>query len=459
MNITTHETHTPRFLSAAVVRLLACVLCVALLLSGCAIGEPTPTPSVVAPTATLRPTSPPPTATARPTAAPQATVASQPLEPPGSLVLWTTEQGPALEFVRQLAATWGQRDGLTINVIGKSSDGIRTDLIAADLVDGDTPDLFWGNQDDLAGLLADDRLQPFGTAESAGTFIPATVSSATLDGRLWGLPIAVQGELLLLYNKGLVGQPPATTDELIVQARNAQKPRDDQYGLVAGWSAARWTVALLTGFGGSVLDTNGATPTLNTPQMLSALNLLRELRASGPPAPSTYTQGSRLFARGQVALAIDGDWSLATYRAASDTLDLGVAPLPRVPATGRLAAPPLGGTYLMFGKHLAGDKLAQAQTFGAFLTTTDQQVAIATALGRLPALRVALAAPAITSDPTLVAAAQQTEGASGLPPTKALRCAWDAIDMQLPALLTNEQNQEQAADAMQRAAEACIAAP
>src|SRR5690606_24845382 len=79
-------------------------------------------------------------------------------------------------------------------------------------------------------------------------------------------------------------------------------------------------------------------PTLNTEEMIAALNLLKELRRTGPPPPSTYADGVKLFREGRAAFAIDGDWASASYRQYTHTLDLGIARAPRISATGRSAA-------------------------------------------------------------------------------------------------------------------------
>lgn len=428
------------------------LLCALLILAGCSSQPepPAPTASTVPATAT-----PVPTVAASPT--PEAT--KEPEEPVSAkpLVLWTSETGEALELVREICDQWSERSGHEVTVVAKSSDSFRSDLLALELVDGTWPDLFWGNHDDLAGLLVDQRLRPYASTQSAGGFLPAVVSSASLDGQLWGVPITTQGSMFLIYNTLLTESVPRTTDELIVQSRAAVNKSKQQYGLVAGWASARWTVALLSGYGGSVIDSSGKQPTLDTPQMREALNLLRELRVAGQPIPSTYTQGRRLFILDQVTYNIDGDWSLPVYRTYSETLHIGIAPLPIVPATGRSVSGPLGGTYLMFSASISDEDFARSQDLANFLTQTEQQVAIASKLERLPALTVALSAPQITQNPVLAAAAQSADQAAGIPPSIELRCTWEAIDLMLPDLLTGDRDLEESISLMQRNAETCIA--
>jgi maltose-binding protein MalE len=434
--------------------LIAPLLCLILTLAGCSSPQPeppAPTATNDAPTATLAPT-----IAATPTA--QASATEEPEEPASAkpLLLWTSESGDALELVRKLSADWSARSGVEIEVVAKSSDSFRSDLLALELVEGTWPDLFWGSHDDLAGLLADKRLRPYASTQSAGGFLPAVVSSGSLDGQLWGVPITTQGSMFLIYNTLLTQSAPRTTDELIVQSRAAVNKSKQHYGLVAGWASARWTVALLSAYGGSVIDSSGKQPTLDTPQMREALNLLRELRVAGQPIPSTYAQGRRLFILDQVSYNIDGDWSLPVYRTYSETLPIEIAPLPIVPATGRAVNAPLGGTYLMFSSTISDEAFGQTQDLANFLTQTEQQIVIASKLERLPALAVALSAPQISQNPVLAAAAQQADRAPGIPPSIELRCSWNAIDLILPDLLTGNRDLEESISLMQRNAETCI---
>jgi ABC-type glycerol-3-phosphate transport system substrate-binding protein len=421
----------------------------------CAPAPPAPPPALPSalPTPTARPTVPP---TPRPTAAPAVTAVVEPTAAPGALIVWAAAEGPRLEALRKLLADMSRAIGAEVQVVGKSQDGLHADLRAAVLSGLPLPDLIWGTQDDLGILRRQGLLQPTGDRLDAAAFLPATIAGATLDGERWGTPLAAQGALFLLYNKKLVDNVPRTSDELIVAAR--QQTGGDRYGLVAGWAEPRWLAAWLAGFGGAALAADGA-PSLDTPQMVSALNLLKELRPSGPPPPSTYREGARLFRQGRAAFALDGDWSLEGYHDYTDTLDLGIAPMPLVAATGRPAAPPLGGVYLLYSKDLSGTQLDQARALGAALARRDAQARIAGELRLLPALRAALDDPAVQADPALAAAAAHAADAGGLPPTEALRCAWMAIAAELPPVLVGEVAQEEAAQLMQRSAANCLATP
>jgi ABC-type glycerol-3-phosphate transport system substrate-binding protein len=422
------------------------------LLAACSPAPVLPTPVPLTPIPTSAPTAAP-----QATAAPAITNIPAPTPPPSALILWAVAEGLRLNAIKQLVADLRRPDDVEVIVVGKSANGLVTDIRSDALAGLPPPDLVWSSTEDLGFLQREGMLQPADDQLEAGAFLPAVIEGATLDGQRWGTPLAAQGALLLLYNRALVEQPPRTTDELIVQSRVQSRATEggDNYGLVAGWAEPRWLLAWLSGFGGTPLSDDGQ-PTLDTPQMLSALNLLKELRVAGPPTPSTYEAGVKLFRQGRAAFALDGDWSLDHYRIYSDTLDMGIAALPAIPATGRVAVAPLGGIYLMYGRSLEGAQRAQALALGLALAQPPAQARMAGQIGQLPALRSALSDPAVAADAALSAAATEAVRAPGLPPTIALHCAWRAIGAALAPVLLGDLTPADAARDMQASAEACM---
>ncbi len=424
-------------------RLLA-LLIAALALVGC-IGAPPP-----APTASPAPTR----------AAPQPVPAASPSPPlptptpaPRPLALWVAEEGPALEGVRVLARDFTAETGTPLEVVARPADGLRLSLATSALVGDPLPDLLWGDQELLAGLLADGQVQPPGVVMPDDT-LPALLTAATADGRLWGVPLAVRHSLLLFYNRALASDAPITSDALITRSRAAATK--DVAGLVMAWDEARWLLPWLYAFGGAPLAPDGQTISLDTPEMVAALGLLRELYVAAPTNGAGYQRGQRLFAQGYAAFAIDGEWVLPRYRQISPTLDLGIAPLPVVPATGRPAPGLLGGSYLLFQRDLAGKEVERARAFARWLLEPATQARIPAVLERLPARAGALEAANVTADPLLAAMAAGATAAPGLPPTPAARCLLYAIDGWLPHLLDGALNQAAAAAAMQAEAEQCL---
>src|SRR5262249_46234892 len=212
------------------------ILLLMLLLPACS-SAPAPTPPTLgasnpnlAPTAAASPAPPAP----RPTAPPVVTNISVPTPPPSALVLWAVAEGPRLEALKRLVADLRRPDGVEVVVVGKSASGLITDIRSDALAGLPPPDLVWSGTEDLGFLQREGLLQPADDGLGASAFLPAAIAGATLEGKRWGTPLAVQGAIFLLYNRALAAQPPRTTDELIVQSR--ARSGGDIYGLVAGWA-------------------------------------------------------------------------------------------------------------------------------------------------------------------------------------------------------------------------------
>lgn len=428
-------------------------LCLALclpLLAACAAAPPTPTVEPPTASATSRPAA---SATALPRPATATPAPPTPTPAPRALTIWVAETGQAFETVRTLLEEVADAASGPLAVVARPADGLRLSLATASLLDEPPPDLIWGDQEALAGLLADGLLQPVGAAPA--DTLPALIMAGTSEGQLWGTPLTAQGALLLLYNRALVAAPPTSDAELISAARAAATP--ETAGLVMAWEEARWLLPWLYAYGGAPLGPDGATITLDAPATVAALGFLRELYAAAEDDTISYGAGQRMFARGNAAYAINGDWTIAGLAALSATLELGIAPLPTVAATGRPAVAPLGGSYLMLHRELAGEALTRAQELIARLAAPELQARLAGALGRLPARREAFEAAGLAANPAFVAAAARAVAAPGLPPTQAARCALYGIDVWLPSVLANKREPAEAASSMQREAEACVA--
>ncbi|NCC35434.1 MAG: extracellular solute-binding protein, partial [Chloroflexia bacterium] len=294
--------------------LLLLALLLAMVATGCA--DSPPSPEIVVeqasePSPTVTPT-PRPSATPLPTRVPPTPTPALP-----ALSIWVAEEGPALTTVQALFADLAQQANLELEVVPRPPDGLRLSIATASVRGEPLPDLIWGHQEDLAGLLLDGHLQPVPDALRSTEVLPALLTAATYDGLLWGVPVLARNSLLLLYNRELIEAAPATSDELIVRARAARNPMTA--GLVMAWTDPHWVLPWLHAFGGAPTDAAGATITLNTPAMTATLNLMRELYTAAPTNGDSYARGQRLFAQEYAAFAIDGDWALPRYRAVSET--------------------------------------------------------------------------------------------------------------------------------------------
>jgi len=374
-----------------------------------------------------------------------------------TIQFWTQE-GDAdggLQFVQKLTdAYMAENPDVTIELVSKGTEVLREDFQTAGLA-GDAPDLLWTVSDHAGPFTKAGLIQPVDDLFDLSIYVDSAVEGVLLDGKVWGVPVANGNHLMLLYNKDLIAEAPANTDEMI--AKGKELTGGEQYGLVWNQIEPFWMVPWLGGFGGKVFADDGVTPTLNTPEMIATLKFLHGLKFVDKimPSESDYGGADTMFKEGKAAMIINGDWSLGDYKGVLGE-KLGAAPIPMVSETGMWPAPYTSGKFLMIGASVDDDKLEAIMQFVDYLTDMDNQVDMIATLSRLPALKEALGSELIQNDPILKGSAAQMQNGTPMPVVLEMRCNWDAMKPEMNAVLADQKSAEDAAEAMQQAADACV---
>jgi len=377
---------------------------------------------------------------------------------PVEIILWTKE-GEAdggLQFVQALADAYtALYPHVTFEILNKEVETLREDFLTAGLA-GNMPDLLWTVNDHAGPFTDAELIMPVDDVFDLSLYVDSALAAAELKGQTWGVPIANGNHLMLIYNKDLVETPPTNTDELV--AMGQELTTGEQYGLVYNQTEPFWLVPWLGGFSGMVFDEDGITPTLNTPEMVNTLQFLYDIKYTTPivPAESDYDGADTLFKEGKAAMIINGDWSLGGYKEVLGD-KLGVARIPMVNATNEWPHPYTSGVYFMLPEGLEGAKLEAVKGFVNFVTSANNQALMIAKLNRLPALKAALDDPLIAEDPILSGSADQMVVGTPMPTVSEMRCNWDSMKPEMQAVLADTKTPEDAAAAMQEAADTCIA--
>ena len=323
---------------------------------------------------------------------------------------------------------------------------------------GGGPDLVIG-PNDWIGPFADQRLIQSVDAEfDPQDFIEQAVAGASWNGHYWGVPNIFGNHLMLYYNKSLLASAPPDTTEMIAVAKGLTG--GGQYGLVYNLDEPFWLIPWLTGFGGWVLDDSldPPLPTLDTPEMVNALQFIYEFRYTHgivPDGEVDYATADSLFQDGKAAMIINGDWTLEAYRDHFGEANLGVARISLMVETDLWPKPMTSGKYYFISTNSSGDALAASKQFIQYATSKASQLLWPAETGRLPALLDALNDPAVQGDPILQASADQASIGRLMPTSPSMNCVWNAIFDPLQLLWDDLVTPQAAADAMQADAEQC----
>lgn len=237
-------------------------------------------------------------------------------------------------------------------------------------------------------------------------FLPGTVKSVTVNGRIVAIPWFTDAGLLY-YRKDLLEKygykhPPETWDELVEMAQKISKA-EGIHGFV--WQGARYEglvcdfMEYVWSFGSDVLDDNGKV-IIDNPKAVQALQFMVDLIYKykiSPEGVITYMEeeARRIFQNGEAVFMRNWPYAWALINSPDSPVKdkVGVVPLPKGPG-GRHAAT-LGGWSLGINVYSSEKEKEAAKKLIKFLTNYEQQLFKALNAGQNPTRK------AVYKDPKL----------------------------------------------------------
>lgn len=265
----------------------------------------------------------------------------------------------------------------------------------------------------VADLLPEDAL---------ADYLPMTLSAAAYKDTLYQLPLYFE-TLLFMYNRRYMqdDEVPATTGELLdYMGRSTGRGR---YGFVEQHSTAYYSAAWIHGFGGSIINESG-TPFPDGQAVRDALAYHLQF-VSLMPGETEYSTVNTLFLEGKADATIGGPWMVPSARDAG--IDLGIAPMPTVDATGRPLAPYSGVQGIHVLKFAAEDKTEAVKTLLAALTDPAIGTSLALASGCAPANAKCYDDPAVANDELVQAMRATAEIAVPMPNIPEMDVMWTVV--------------------------------
>ncbi len=373
-----------------------------------------------------------------------------------SVIIWEQMDPKEQEFFDIHVAEFQRRNpqyaDFTIERVHYRTEDLQTQFQTAALAYGG-PSMVYGPADKIGpysimGLLMPvEELLP---QSEIDRFEPETLP--ILDDHVWGLPDHVGNHLTLVANLDLVAEIATDTDQWLTQLAQATIDEDgdgrpEQYGLVFNLLEPFWLVPWLGGFGGWVMD-DASAPTLDSTAMVGALEFLNDLKKSRVvPLECDYPLADTIFKEGRAAYIINGPWSWEGYREAG--INVGLAPMPKVSATGIWPAPMTSAKCYSVNRYLDPETHEVTAALLSYLTGTEVQIALAKGLSVMPGDKEASRNPDILNDPALLASQAQIEKGRLMPIVPEMRAIWDAMRPAYQSVMNGELEPEDAARQMQ----------
>ncbi len=416
---------------------IALLVVASMLLAACGGGaEPTAVPAATEAPAAAAPTEAP--AAEAPTEAPvaeeptEAPVAEEPTMAPteapatgaacpaGSptLTIWADKERNAAMLTIQdqvLAET-----GVCLDLQEVGFGDIRSNVSLAAPA-GEGPDIFVGANDWLGELAANGVPAEMDLGAKAADFDPVSLQGFTFDGKLLGLPYAVEN-VAFVCNSDLVPTPPTTYDELKTMAQEMQDAGTVQqfFGLMAGDPYHQEPVN--TAFGGYIfgqtetgydacdvgLDSQGAIDYLTWIDGMVKDGLLS--------ADVNWDTAHTLFDTGEAACMITGPWAIQRFDDAGINYTIGA-----VPAQAQAGSPFVGVQGFMVNA-FSDDRVLAQSFLTDYIATQSVMEALYETGDRPPAYLPARG----VMDETATAFAAVTESGHPMPNIVAMSAVWSS---------------------------------
>ena len=330
--------------------------------------------------------------------------ASAPPAASGSLLIWADEN--RAKPIQELATSWGEENGVTVTVTQINFTDLK-DQYAQQAPSGQGPDILLGANDWSGEWVASGLVAPINLGDNKSNFNPASVDAFTIDGQVYGVPVATEN-IVMFRNTDLAPDSPATINAMAETGLALQKDGKTQFpiGLQVGDTGdAYHAYPFLSAAGGYFFggpDANGNYD-INDVGIASDGGLLfakawAQLGKDGV-IKSTFTGGDlgTAWAQGKLAYWITGPWNKGKVEEAG--VPFVAEPVPGWEGVDKRAVPIVGaqGFYL---NQFSNNKTT-AQAFLDATMNTEFMDSLFNADPRPPAWNES--ATAASSDPIIAA--------------------------------------------------------
>lgn len=319
----------------------------------------------------------------------------------------------------------------------------QTEKLRLDGPAGIGPDVVVIPNDQLGTAVVQGLLVPL-TLDKAllASFTPSAINAFQLKGQTYGVPKAVE-TLVLIYNKDLLPQAPATLDEYYTFSKTERAK--GKYGLLAKFDEVYYAYGAMASMGGYIFgkDAKGEINVedigLNKPGSIEAITYLKKFYADGLfPAGIVGDNGlnaiDSLFTEKKAAAVITGPWAFQPYEAAG--INYGVKALPLLP-NGKPMSSFLGVKGYAVSTYSKQKPLAEK--FITFINQPKYAKVRYEVTKEIPALTVLVNDPMIKNDEKANAVAEQSTRATAMPGVPEMQEVWGPANNGIQLGVTGKQ--------------------
>ncbi|UOY92107.1 extracellular solute-binding protein [Ectobacillus sp. JY-23] len=358
-----------------------------------------------------------------------------------TLVVW--EDKDKLNGIKDAVAKFEKENGVKV----KLKELNTTDQLKQLRLDGPAgtgPDIITLPHDQIGGAVTEGLLAEIKT-DKASTFTDVAINAESYQGKLYGLPKAIETPVFI-YNKKLMPQAPKTMEELYTFSKGFTK--DGKYGFLALWDNFYFANGVLSGMGGFVFggEAGNLDPTklgLNNDGAVKGADYIAKwykenLFPKGIIGENGGAAMDALFNESKAAAVMNGPWAFQGYKTAG--IDYGVAPMPTLPNGERVK------TFLgVKGYHISSYSKKQelATKFLEFVTNEENSKVRYEQTKEIPPVKSLIDT---FTDEGAKAVAEQSQSAIPMPNIPEMGEVWAPAASALQNIVTGKSDSKKALD-------------
>ena len=360
---------------------------------------------------------------------------------PSQLTIWINGD-KGYNGLAQVAKKFQADTGINVTVVHPDQLEVKFPQLAAA---GNGPDiLFWAHDRygewAKSGLLV--PVTPNATIKAK--FEPFTWDAMTIDGKIYGYPVAVEA-VGLIYNKDLLPNPPQTFEE--IGKMDDELKKSGKSAIMWAYNTPYFSYPLLAANGGyafkrtatgyDVKDTG-----VNNAGAKAGLGYIADMIKSGHLEKGVdYGVMEAKFNKGEVAMMITGPWAWSNLDKSG--IKYGVAPLPTL--KGKAAKPFVGVMGAAISSASPNKDLANEFLENYLLTNAG--LAAVNADKPLGAVALKSFQQTLESDPRIKATMANAQNGELMPSVPEMNRFWSALETALKNVTSGRQGVDEALDA------------
>lgn len=357
------------------------------------------------------------------------------------LLVW--EDQAKANGIEDAVAEFEKANDVKIKVVEKAYGGQIEDL-RLDGPAGTGPDVITIPGDQIGTAVTEGLLNELTVDdETKNSFTESAMQSQIVDNKVYGLPKAVETQVLF-YNKDLVSEEelPTTIDEWFDYSKKVTT--NDNYGLLALWDQIYYAQGIMSGYGGYIFGENedgSFNPEdigLANDGAIEGANIIKKFYDEKVfPSGIIGDQGinvlDSLFTEGKAAAVISGPWNLAPYKEAG--INYGVKELPLL-ENGEHMGSFIGVKSYNVSSYTKNAELAEK--FVKFITNESNSKVRYEKTQEVPAVTALADDAAVKESESAAAISEQSKYAELTPGITEMNSVWDPVNAALQTVATDK---------------------